>query len=186
MTIADIRKRSGLTQKAFADKYRLPLQTLKQWESSPESSSYRRCPEYLIYYLDRLTEQPSVSVSWEEARHKKYRFPVIYATELFDVSRIHPLKQKVSVAVAKFVQECAAIEESFVFGGATTIRCHSGSDIDVAIKIKPERDSSELRDMISEAVQQLTEWNADVIWLNDEPVNSQLYRNVMEGVRISA
>jgi Fic family protein len=55
MTIKGIRKYTGLTQKDFAAQYHIPLQTLKQWESEPGSSSYRRPPDYVIYMLGRLT-----------------------------------------------------------------------------------------------------------------------------------
>ena len=55
MTIKSIRKYTGLTQKDFAAQYHIPLQTLKQWEADPESSSFRRPPDYVVYMLGRLT-----------------------------------------------------------------------------------------------------------------------------------
>lgn len=57
MEIRDIRTRVGLTQEAFADRYHIPLQTLKQWESSPGSKSYRKPPEYVNYMLECLVGQ---------------------------------------------------------------------------------------------------------------------------------
>ena len=56
MNIKDIRKMSSCTQAEFADKYHIPLQTLKQWESSPDSSSYRQCPEYVRLLLQKDVE----------------------------------------------------------------------------------------------------------------------------------
>ncbi len=56
MTIKVMRKSTGLTQKDFAARYHIPVQTLKQWESDPESSSYRKPPEYILYMLGRLVE----------------------------------------------------------------------------------------------------------------------------------
>ena len=52
--VKDLRSRTGLTQKAFAARYHIPLQTLKQWESAPTSSCFRRPPEYVVFMLDRL------------------------------------------------------------------------------------------------------------------------------------
>ena len=49
-----IRQYTKLTQKEFAEKYKIPLQTLKQWESGPGSSSYRKPPDYVLYMLDQL------------------------------------------------------------------------------------------------------------------------------------
>jgi len=55
MLIKDIRLSTGMTQRSFADTYHIPLQTLKQWESDPESSAYRTPPVYVVYMLERLT-----------------------------------------------------------------------------------------------------------------------------------
>ena len=54
MEVRDIRKKTGLTQRAFAELYHIPLQTLKEWESSTGSSSYRRPPDYVTYMLGCL------------------------------------------------------------------------------------------------------------------------------------
>ena len=54
MSIRDIRKKTGLTQRAFAMSYRIPLQTLKQWESDSLSTSFRKPPVYVEYMLGRL------------------------------------------------------------------------------------------------------------------------------------
>ena len=57
MNIKEIRKTTGLTQKDFSAHYHIPLQTLKQWESSSQSTSHRVPPEYVLHMLQRLTEQ---------------------------------------------------------------------------------------------------------------------------------
>lgn len=54
MTIKEIRAITGLTQKEFAKKYDIPVQTIKGWESSPESSSHRDCPTYVLKLLERV------------------------------------------------------------------------------------------------------------------------------------
>ena len=54
MDIKSIRMISGMTQKEFAEKYHIPLQTLKQWESAKNSSSYRKPPEYVTYMLKAM------------------------------------------------------------------------------------------------------------------------------------
>jgi transcriptional regulator with XRE-family HTH domain len=51
MDIKEIRHLTCLTQKQFAEKYHIPLQTEKQWESSIGSKSYRKPPEYVLYLL---------------------------------------------------------------------------------------------------------------------------------------
>lgn len=47
-----IRSATGLSQREFAEHYHIPLQTLKQWESAPESSSHRTPPDYVLYLLE--------------------------------------------------------------------------------------------------------------------------------------
>ena len=57
MTIKELRNQTNLTQKEFAGKYHIPLQTLKQWESSQTSKSYRNCPEYVLYLLSLVIKK---------------------------------------------------------------------------------------------------------------------------------
>ena len=55
MTVKELRKRTGLTQSAFAKKYHIPMKTLQNWESDPDKPAYRKCPDYVLYSLERLT-----------------------------------------------------------------------------------------------------------------------------------
>lgn len=57
MTIKEIRKLTGLTQQEFANKYEIPLSTIKQWESKPTASSYRNCPIYVNHLLERAVRE---------------------------------------------------------------------------------------------------------------------------------
>jgi len=57
MTAKDIRKLSGLTQEEFSKKYDIPLSTIKGWESSPNSTRYRQCPEYILKLLERVVRE---------------------------------------------------------------------------------------------------------------------------------
>ena len=54
MKIKELRGLTGLTQAEFARKYRIPLQTLKQWESRPVATSYRKAPDYVLELLRRV------------------------------------------------------------------------------------------------------------------------------------
>ena len=56
MTIKQIRKMTGLTQKEFGLCYKVPLSTIKKWESSKSSQNYRECPEYVRLLLERVVE----------------------------------------------------------------------------------------------------------------------------------
>ena len=56
MSVKEIRKKTALSQREFAERYRIPLQTLKQWESSEGSSSHRKPPEYVEFLLIEVTQ----------------------------------------------------------------------------------------------------------------------------------
>ena len=47
--ILQIRKRTGLSQAKFCEKYEIPKRTLENWEQGS-----RECPEYLVKLLDRV------------------------------------------------------------------------------------------------------------------------------------
>jgi DNA-binding transcriptional regulator YiaG len=48
MSIKEIRTMSGLTQKAFAEKYGIPKRTLESWEMGE-----RKPPEYVVTLLEK-------------------------------------------------------------------------------------------------------------------------------------
>lgn len=43
MTFKELRALSGMTQKAFAEYFKIPKRTIENWESS-----VNKCPEYLL------------------------------------------------------------------------------------------------------------------------------------------
>lgn len=48
----EIRRRSGLSQAKFAEKYEIPKRTLENWEQGS-----RKCPEYVYNLLDRVVAE---------------------------------------------------------------------------------------------------------------------------------
>lgn len=60
LSLKDIRKETGLTQKVFAKKYHIPVRTLQDWEQER-----RRTPPYVIFMLKTIQEY--------EKKHKRYR-----------------------------------------------------------------------------------------------------------------
>ncbi len=68
MEVKEIRNLTGLSQRAFAEKYKIPLQTLKQWESHKESKSYRKPPEYIKFLLGEVVQ---MSLR-EDVEHNNY------------------------------------------------------------------------------------------------------------------
>ena len=49
MTILELRRMTGLSQRQFADKYHIGLRNLQNWEQG-----VRRTPDYVLYLLSRV------------------------------------------------------------------------------------------------------------------------------------
>ena len=52
----NIRKRTGLTQAAFAEKYHIPKRTIETWEAASDSAR-RSAPEYVLELLERVVKE---------------------------------------------------------------------------------------------------------------------------------
>lgn len=52
MSVKEIRKRTGLTQKKFSELYHIPLETLRSWESSATSTLTQGLSPYVLELLD--------------------------------------------------------------------------------------------------------------------------------------
>lgn len=52
MTIKELRSLTGLSQKAFSDKYGIPKRTIEDWETER-----RTPPEYVIKLLERVVKE---------------------------------------------------------------------------------------------------------------------------------
>lgn len=55
MTIKELRKRSGMTQKQFADYFEIPHRTLQNWEGN-----INKCPEYLLKLMQYKLENENI------------------------------------------------------------------------------------------------------------------------------
>lgn len=56
MTIKEIRQLTGLSQQKFAEKYHIPLTSLKNWEVNVDSMNHRECPIYVRELLERVVK----------------------------------------------------------------------------------------------------------------------------------
>jgi len=60
MKIKQIRCSSGLPQKEFSTRYKIPLKTLQNWEADDNLPSARKCPPYVVFLLEKavMTDFP--------------------------------------------------------------------------------------------------------------------------------
>lgn len=126
-----------------------------------------------------------LSNSWVENKDKIYYFPKVINNDNYPVNRIHPLKQKVINDIYLYIDNLESIEEVILFGSSVNIRCTKKSDIDIAIKLKENFFKKEVQNELSEKIQDLTNYNSDIIWLNSLDKSSRLYHNInTKGVKI--
>lgn len=76
------------------------------------------------------------------------------------------------------IKEKDTIEKVIIFGSSVNIRCNKKSDLDIAIKIKNEYFNRQNQNIISEEIQEICEYNSDIVWLNTIDYESQLYHNI--------
>ncbi|MBQ2891803.1 MAG: helix-turn-helix domain-containing protein [Bacilli bacterium] len=119
-----------------------------------------------------------LSNSWQENKDKVFYFPIVVNNSNYQANRIHPLMQRAVNDIYEYVKTNNSIEKVIIFGSAINIRCNNKSDIDVALKIRNECFNIEYRNKISEIIQEISNFNADIIWLNTIDKNSRLYENV--------
>lgn len=154
---------------------------IKTIESIAESLNFSI--ETLLNYLK--TSDIKLSNSWEEKKNKKFYFPIIVNNENYQCNMIHPMKQKQVNDIYNYVKNNNCIEKVIIFGSAVNIRCNKKSDLDIAIKIKSECFDKENQNIISELIQEICNYNSDIIWLNTLDLKSKLYNNInLKGVKI--
>ena len=129
--------------------------------------------------LNMLTNKNiPLSNSWEENKNKKFYFPIIVQNNNYECNRIHPLKQKVVSDIYDYIKGKKEIQKVIIFGSSVNIRCNKKSDIDIAIELKDSYYTRVIQNEISESIQEICEYNSDILWLNKIEQNTILYNNI--------
>ncbi len=126
--VKELRNKTSLSQKGFADAFNIPIRTIQQWEqgvSSPppyvESMLAQTVNKYLINHDDRHFIPPKTS--WK-----------ICIDEPFEnCNRIYPIQQRKVRALKDYITRNKNVIEIVVFGSSTTEKCHVGSDVDIYV-----------------------------------------------------
>lgn len=116
-----------------------------------------------------------------------YRFPIVinYASEIdFDIARVYPLKQNTVYQIHNALCNDIRVASVFLFGSSITNACHRDSDIDIAIKINPDFDENIVKDEISEIVQEICDWKADILWRDRLISTDRVLADILKGVKI--
>lgn len=119
-----------------------------------------------------------LSNSWNDERKEIYYFPKIVENTNYEYQRIHPLKQKQVNNIYNIISKNKKIEKIIIFGSSVSIRCNQKSDMDLAILLKDEYFNKDSKNEISEIIQDATNYDSDIVWLNTIDQTSQLYKNI--------
>ena len=126
--IKDLRKKTGLSQKEFADKYNLSVRTLQQWEQG-----ISRPLDSLLYLISKDVENNSNLRSLYNPKSTN-KWKICIDNPFMNCEKIYPIQQK---KVAKLLNDLSSnnkVHKIIIFGSSTTDRCHIGSDIDIYIE----------------------------------------------------
>lgn len=147
--------------------------------------------EIILEYLEKEGKGDESRIAayakaYEDALNKKknreVHFPVIVSDNKVDMSRIYPTRQKMVKNVIDLIRKDKRLSTVLLFGSSITMRCHKKSDLDFAVGLKTCTDSD--KNEISENIQQLCEWGADILWLDRINSSDRIYNDIMNGLVI--
>lgn len=130
-------------------------------------------------------DNTNLSTSWIDNKDKKFYFPILIENCNYECNRIHPLKQRVINEIYNELKLSNIVDKAIIFGSSINIRCTNKSDIDIAILLKSKDFTQDNQNILSEKIQEITGYNADIVWLNTLNNESRLYQNIyMKGVTV--
>lgn len=125
-----------------------------------------------------------IHLTWENQRNVCYSFPIVAGSDYYDAYRIYPLKQKLAKKVFENFKNDERVKKIVLFGSSTTMRCTRNSDTDFAIELSKEYMNKKTKDEISEIIQEICDWKADIIWMDKINKGTKIYQNIKKGVNL--
>lgn len=125
-----------------------------------------------------------INYTWESERDKRVIFPVIVQCPQVHMENIHPLKQKTVQCIYKAFHDDDRVVAIVLFGSSVNMRCTIYSDSDFAVRLSDDCVNKTVKSDVSEIIQEICDWTADVLWYDELDKDSQLYDNVLKGVQI--
>lgn len=113
-----------------------------------------------------------------------YSFPVVVPNTAINMQRIYPTKQSLIYTLHEALSPDHRISSIMLFGSSVTMRCTQNSDTDLAIRLKKTCIDNETKNNISEVVQEICNWNADILWYDRIDKTDRIYHDICKGVQI--
>lgn len=115
---------------------------------------------------------------------KYYSFPVIVPESKVDMKRVYPLKQPLVYDLHNKLRANHEITSIMLFGSSITMQCNNDSDIDLAVRLQPDFINTDTKNSVSETIQEICNWNADIIWFDRIDKSDRIYHDICKGVQI--
>lgn len=115
---------------------------------------------------------------------KYYSFPVVVPNTSINMQRIYPTKQSLIYTLHEALSPDHRISSIMLFGSSVTMRCTQDSDTDLAIRLTDKYVDNDAKNSISEVVQEICEWNADILWYDRIDKTDRIYHDICKGVQI--
>ena len=132
--IKEMRAHTGMSQRAFADAFGIPVRTLQQWEQGISKPA-----PYVVAMLTREVERRERSS--DDPRHTippKTRWKVCIDQPFENCEKVYPIQQRKVRELVDDIASHGGINEVRVFGSSVTSQCHMGSDVDIYVDAADE------------------------------------------------
>lgn len=192
-----LRQRDGHTQLDVALYLGIDKSTYAHYESgrrTPDAERLRRLAEY-YHLVDEilgvgdpfLSRRPIFSDKKSDSENgfPVVRFPVLCPHEKIDMSRVYPIMQPFVIRIFDTVKTDRRVSSIVLFGSSVTQRCHKGSDLDLAVRLRPDSLMTETKNEVSLKLQESTDWNADILWFDRLSPEDRIYPEILKGVQIA-
>lgn len=173
MKIKTLRKKTGLSQNAFARRFGIPVRTLQQWEQGKSAP-----PAYVISMMERLLESEGdyeAPIQEDAGRHHispRTHWRVRIDDPFENCDRVYPIQQRKVRELIDDISQNPEVEQIRVFGSSVTEKCHMNSDVDLCVSMSsPNADAGTL-------VSQPHDFPFD-LW-TDSMLDERLRREIME------
>jgi len=205
MKLKQMREQAGLTQSELSLLSGVNLRSLQDYEqghkslNSAKGDTLLRLSHILGYSIEDILQGSIIECNTSDAMQEQMNqrlmayerclrsrkeevvhFPVIADDELVDMSRIYPTKQSEVKQVLAGLRGDANITELRLFGSSITMACHKNSDVDFAVGLR--KADPEIRNYVSEIIQQACDWKADIIWMDHLSSGERIYKDIMRGL----
>ena len=115
---------------------------------------------------------------------KYYSFPVIVPNSKINMQRVYPTKQALVNELHNRLYSDPRITSIMLFGSSVTMQCNRDSDTDLAVRLQENRISTDIKNNVSEIIQEVCDWNADIIWFDRIAKSDRIYHDICKGVQI--